>query len=338
MPFKTYTYKTFGAGQSILADVHYGGNTESKSQAIGTKFPILLNRNTYGPQIAFTIHAGGFTMGKRDAIAPHWINALTDRDFVVVSIDYRLCPQVSLLEGPIQDTRDAYHWCRDCLPDILKSDPDVGVVVDRDRIVALGWSAGGHLSMMLGGLEEEKPRAILNCYGPLFFRDPSYRKPVNKIMPLIPEGALDFDEDFMNKVYDEPVLTSFVGLATNASGKMQIDFSQPRNAWSFGNISRGTWITAMRIDGHEGLVDPAVHLNKDFPPTCFLFGEEDELVPLRLAKDAYDKLRTCGVDTELIVAKGMGHAFGAGLVEGTEGYEKYVIKPIEFLKRYVDKV
>jgi hypothetical protein len=39
MPTKTYTYKTFGADQPILADVHYSDNAEEKQQAIGDHSP-----------------------------------------------------------------------------------------------------------------------------------------------------------------------------------------------------------------------------------------------------------------------------------------------------------
>jgi acetyl esterase/lipase len=275
-------------------------------------------------------------MGKRDTIAPHWIKALTDRDFIVVSIDYRLSPQVSLYDGPIQDTKDAYYWCRTRLPEILKG--DAGIEIDPHRIVALGWSAGGHLSMMLG-LEKEKPCAVLNCYGPLYFHDPSYRKPVNKIMALIPEGPLEFNEAFMDKVHEEPVLTftdSTITI-TPSTGRPEVDFSQPRNAWSFGNISRGTWIKAIGIEGQEGLVDPALHLDHDFPPTCFLWGEKDEVVDVRLARDAHKELKELGVETEIIVAEGFGHAFGAGLTEGTQGYEDFVVRPVEFLRKHAEK-
>lgn len=274
-------------------------------------------------------------MGKRDNIAPVWTKALMDRGFVVVSIDYRLVPQVSLLEGPITDARDAYHWCRNDLPTILTKDASLNV--DSTQIVALGWSAGGHLAMMLGA-EKEKPLAILNCYGPLNFDHLSFSKSVNKIMPLIPAGPLKFDEALMNKVYDEPVLTFTENtIITNpATGKLEIDFSQPRNAWSFGNISRGTWVEAMGIKGQEELVDPARQLSKDFPPTMFLWGEHDEILPAELAEMAYEELKTLGVETEITVAKGFGHAFGAGLVEGTEEHENYVIKPADFLAKHVD--
>jgi acetyl esterase/lipase len=269
-------------------------------------------------------------MGKRDAIAPHWIKALIAQAFTVVSIDHRLCPQVSLSEGPIQDTRDAYHWCRNTLPALLNT--DAGLDVDAKRIVALGWSAGGHLSTMLG-LEEPKPRAVLNCYGALYFHDPSYRKPVNKIMSLIPPGPLHFPEAFMNKIYEEPVLTCTENaiIFNPATGAPEIDFSQPRNAWSFGHISRGTWIDAIGITGHEEKVDPALYFDSEFPPTMFLWGAEDEVVPVELARRAYEELRELGVETEIVVAEGFGHAFGAGLVEGTRGHEEFVMKPVEFL-------
>jgi acetyl esterase/lipase len=279
-------------------------------------------------------------MGKRTDIASHWIKALTDRDFVVVSIDYRLCPQVSLHEGPVQDTRDAYHWCRKQLPDILKD--DIGVELDSSRIVALGWSAGGHLSMMLGH-ESAKPCAILNCYGPLDFADQAYRQPVTRIMSLIPEGPLHFDENFMQKVYDDKHVLTYTEAAdvittNSATGKPEIDFSRSRNAWWFGNMSRGTWIEALHLEAKDfPKVDPALNLTADFPPTFFLWGEQDEVCPSHLAQKAHQKLKALGVETEIVLAEGYGHAFGAGLVEGTSEFERFVVKPLEFLASHAHR-
>lgn len=294
----------------------------------------MLKQDAHEVQSALAIHAGGFVMGKRDQISPHWIEELHDRDFVVVSIDHRMCPQVTLWDGPIQDTRDAYHWCRNKLPEILKT--EAGLDIDGSRIVALGWSAGGHLSMMMGG-ETEKPCAILNCYGPLYFKDPSYRKPVNKIMPGL-EGKLEFDPEFTKKVFDEPVQTFTENIIIiNAKGQPEINFSEPRNAWHFENIHRGVFMKALGLEGNEDKIDPALLIDKDFPPICFEWGDEDEICDVRLARDAYEKLKGLGVDTELVVAKGYGHAFGPGLVKGTEDYQKLVIEPLDFLKKHADK-
>lgn len=73
------------------------------------------------------------------------IDYLANSGLVVVSADYRLCPQVSLYEGPIQDAKDAYRWCKEDLPTLLKNDESIDV--DSSRIVVFGHSAGGCLAL-----------------------------------------------------------------------------------------------------------------------------------------------------------------------------------------------
>jgi acetyl esterase/lipase len=73
------------------------------------------------------------------------IQYLTDSGFVVVSADYRLCPQVSLYEGPIQDAKDAYTWCKKSLPGLLKEEAQIEI--DSARVVVLGHSAGACLAL-----------------------------------------------------------------------------------------------------------------------------------------------------------------------------------------------
>lgn len=77
------------------------------------------------------------------------IEYLVRNGFVVVSVDHRLCPNVSWSEGPRGDTRDAYHWCRTHLPDLLER--DFGITVDGSRVVAFGHSSGAHLALLLVG-------------------------------------------------------------------------------------------------------------------------------------------------------------------------------------------
>jgi len=75
------------------------------------------------------------------------IQYLADAGYVVVSADYRLCPQVSLYEGPIEDAKDAYRWCKSHLPGLLKE--GAGINVDGSRIAVFGHSAGGCLALHL---------------------------------------------------------------------------------------------------------------------------------------------------------------------------------------------
>jgi acetyl esterase/lipase len=72
------------------------------------------------------------------------IESLVNKGFLVVTPEYRLCPQVSLYEGPIQDAKDALKWCQEELPKLMS---EKGVEVDRKRVVAMGHSAGGQLAL-----------------------------------------------------------------------------------------------------------------------------------------------------------------------------------------------
>jgi acetyl esterase/lipase len=67
-----------------------------------------------------------------------------------VLADYRLCPQVTLYEGPIQDARDAFRWTKTTLPDLIRN--EVGITLDPSRVVAFGQSSGGTLALHLVGL------------------------------------------------------------------------------------------------------------------------------------------------------------------------------------------
>jgi acetyl esterase/lipase len=128
MDSRDYAFKAFGDGDHIYATAHW-----AKSQT----------DNPLGIALAF--HGGGFVVGSRMMLPMVQIEYLANAGFVVVSADYRLCPQVSLYEGPIQDAKDVYAWCKDSLPALLKKDASLNV--DPSRTVVFGHSAGGCLAL-----------------------------------------------------------------------------------------------------------------------------------------------------------------------------------------------
>lgn len=75
------------------------------------------------------------------------IDWLVKNGFVVVAYNYRLCPNVSYMDGPIGDSREVYHWSRTKLPGLMKN--DIGLDVDGERVVVFGGSAGGTITMAL---------------------------------------------------------------------------------------------------------------------------------------------------------------------------------------------
>lgn len=73
-----------------------------------------------------------------------------NRGWIVVVPDHRLCPQVDIFEGPVQDIRDLLHWIQNGeLNKIISEKTSGAVFCDVDRIVAFGTSAGGTLALCL---------------------------------------------------------------------------------------------------------------------------------------------------------------------------------------------
>jgi len=114
------------------------------------------------------IHGGGHVMLSRKDIRPMQTQLLLDNGLLPVSIDYRLCPEVNLLQGAMMDVCDALQWARHELPSLNLGCP--GLQIDGERVVVVGWSTGGHLAMTLAWTAEENnlrpPEATLAFYCP----------------------------------------------------------------------------------------------------------------------------------------------------------------------------
>ena len=120
--------------------------------------------------LALMVHGGGHMTLSRKAVRPYQTTLLIEYGMLPISLDYRLCPEVNLIEGPMADVRDALRWARTKLT-ILKPVHDLNI--DTSRIVMIGWSSGGHLAMSTAwtapaaGLEP--PLAMLSFYAPVDF-------------------------------------------------------------------------------------------------------------------------------------------------------------------------
>ena len=107
----------------------------------------------------------------RKAIRPFQTAFLLANNVLPISVDYRLCPEVNLIDGPMQDVCDAYAWVQNGgLQATLRS---TGIVVDGQNIATIGWSSGGHLAMTTAWTSKEAglepPKAVLSFYGPTDF-------------------------------------------------------------------------------------------------------------------------------------------------------------------------
>ncbi|KAH8893101.1 alpha/beta-hydrolase, partial [Thozetella sp. PMI_491] len=267
-------------------------------------------------------HGGGFVVGTRFMVPAQHIKELEDLGFIVISADYCLCPQVSLFDGPQRDARDVYQWSREDLPGLLA---EHHIAVDPNKIVAVGYSAGATLALCLGA-EPKPPVAILDFYGAKCFRDSFWFSPL-AAMSKVP----DFDKEFLDKIFDEPLRTSTAtSIENNAveTGQPRVaerpkpDLSIPRNAWLFYSLKHGEHLKSIVKDGDFDRVDPTTMFTGAFPPTFFLHGDSDDWVPPKFSERAWEKLKELGVETRLALLPGLAHGFDSSLAVDDPRYAK----------------
>ncbi len=203
------------------------------------------------------IHGGGWARGNkadnRGAIAE-----FARRGYVAISPQYRFAPKAPF-PAQVHDVKAAVRWLR-AHKDEYKVDPA--------RIGAVGFSAGGHLSLMLGltgpddGLEGDVPKdapsskvqAVVNYFGPTDFK------------------ATDLPE------VTKPIVRDFLG----------------------GTVEEKPDAAAK--------ASPLTFVTPDDPPILTFQGTKDPLVPHTQAEKLTDAMSKAGVPgrTELLIGKGHG--------------------------------
>lgn len=318
----TFTWKDDALAGAIPAHVYYSSPSDDDPSPIG-KLPCSHTYLRYLTTIsALVFHAGGFVLGDTDLIPRNQIAGLVARGFVVVTPEYRLCPQLSLYDGPIQDAKDVYKWCQQSLAKLMKS---VDVHVDSSRIVAMGHSAGAQLALNTG-LCPNPPRAIVDFYGCKLLDDPFWTRPTS-IFAQIPEQL----EEHTSKVFAGKHAISSVPLFVN--GKPALD--DPRCAWFIMQMKNGSSISSIVPDGDYRRVDAAMRLTHGFPPTYFFHGTSDIFVDLSLTVRTHETLRSLGVETKLDVGDQLGHVFDFNLLETDPLFVQHVVPALDFLQRHV---
>lgn len=204
------------------------------------------------------IHGGAWRAGNKSDNA-RALEMFAARGYVAVSPQYRFCPQ-TVFPAQVHDVKAAVRW--------LKANAKERRI-DPGRIGAVGFSAGGHLAMMLGvtgpsdGLEGEAPagspdtriQAVVNYFGPtdLGARD-------------IPEVSLPLVRDFLGATAAERP-----DLAAKAS--------------------------------------PRTYVTRDDPPILTFQGTKDPLVPHTQAIELVDAMTAAGVPGRVELMAGAGHGW-----------------------------
>ncbi|KAH8889989.1 alpha/beta-hydrolase [Thozetella sp. PMI_491] len=293
---REYTYTTPVGSPPVTADVYYPTSVDASSPK----------------PVALLFHPGGFVVSSKDLVSKAVIECLViELGMVAVVANYRLCPSVSVWEGPVTDAKSCLRWVRDALPGALLSG-DERVTIDVERIATIGFSCGGTLALLLAA-EEYKPTACLTFYGELYWSDLMWSQPKAALAGLPVVG-----KDAYNRVYDEGVVVA----APSTRSPTGPDMTKPRNAWLLTSIKEGWWLREIVQDGNYARIDPATLFGPAFPPTAFIHGTADVVCPHSLSEKAHASLREHGVDTALFLVPDKPHDFDAAMTRHDAEFTK----------------
>lgn len=163
--------------------------------------------------------------------------------------------------------------------------------IDPDHIGITGTSSGGHLSLMVATADEQPEKG---------------NDPVNSMSARVQAVAVFFPPvDFSNfgmQNMDFAMTQKMLALAGLAGA---FDFKE----W---NDTTQTYVSVTSLEKKRELsrqVSPINFVSADDPPTLFLHGDKDVLVPLQQSQLILEKYKKAGVPAELIIHPGAGHGW-----------------------------
>ena len=255
-------------GVEVTTDIVYrrAGDREAKLDV----YVPTAEAPTGGRPAILAIHGGGWRGGSKTDFG-RMAARLTQHDYVVVSVEYLLSkPGSPSWPANFEDVREAVRWVR-------RHADDYGI--DPDRIAAMGASAGGHLSALLGTYPDG-PVAVAGV--PL----PRAGLPAtSKAVSARVQAVID--------LYGPTDLRGLIESREQTRGPLHL----------FLGGGPG------RFPGRFEAASPVRHVTSDDPPMLLIHGADDPLVPVAQSEALASALKAAGVPHRLIVVEGARHGF-----------------------------
>lgn len=261
------TYKKDGTGKDLLLDIYKPKNSTDK------KIPVVI-----------FLHGGAWALGDK-VIAPdnyieQTILKLTEKNYAVISVNYRLVSEDVHFPGPIEDSKDAVRWVR-------KNAEKYGF--DSENIGFWGVSAGAHLSLLSAYSSDNE-----------FVGDPELAQYSGKVNYVVDNfGPTDINR-LLHTRAPKPLLF-IVGLIS----KKIIDIRT--------KIAKGMTGYDIKTDRKKVIefCDTISPLNytQNTVPTLILHGNKDKVAPLRHSKRLKKMLDKNNTENSLIIVEKGDHGF-----------------------------
>lgn len=269
----TVTYKVAGKTK-IEADVYHFDDHETR--------PVVVH-----------IHGGALMMGSRRGLPYNLRDVCQQAGFAIVSIDYRLAPEVKV-PAIIDDIRDAFRWVR--------GDGAQQFHFDPRKVAVTGGSAGGYLTMMTGCAVEPRPVALVAYFGYGDIDGPWLTTPSQHYRTTVSP----ISEEDARRVIDSEVLTQ------SAPG------GKDRKQFYLYCRQNGLW--PREVTGWDPVTErdkfrpycPVRNLPADYPPILMIHGTADTDVPVDTSIAMAHALAERKLPHELILIPNGEHGLGGG--------------------------
>ncbi|KAH4054584.1 hypothetical protein HBH49_064690 [Parastagonospora nodorum] len=288
-------------------------------------YPAKMAHSSKPLPVALMIHGGGHIMLSKDDIRPAQTQLLLEHGFLPISVDYRLCPEVTLTEGPMADVADALNWVQKVLPNIRLRRGDIEV--DGSRVISVGWSTGGTLALSLGWTSIDRginpPKAILVFYCPLDYEDDFWLQPN---IPIGSKSATSYELDgsvwtavsdrAMTRWNVPPSKRALGGWMAPTDARSRLALYMNWHGRTLHVLLRGLDVrtkkepqapTAEEIQAVSPLAQ--VRHGNYCTPTFIVHPRNDDLIPWEQAQRMHDALRNKGIESHLQVVDGVPHLF-----------------------------
>ncbi|WQF90285.1 Putative alpha/beta hydrolase-3 [Colletotrichum destructivum] len=256
------TYKTISSF-SVTSDVLIPNYLTEPTANCPKQAPIMLR-----------YHGGGFITGASltESFFNPWYMELANRQqAIIVSPNYRLAPEASM-DDIMQDIEDHWNWIHTDLPAFIHQETAGGVNVDTGKVLVVGESAGGYLSVMTGLSHAEDIRAVVASYPVIDVTDPYYvetaTRPYMGVGPL-PRSLLDEHIDRVHRGEIPAVVSE--------------DYALERAPLMFAAMQNGFFTELFPANRHELFPLQRLREGAQFPRggLFVMHGTDDTLVPSR---------------------------------------------------------
>ncbi|WP_231603037.1 alpha/beta hydrolase [Neorhodopirellula pilleata] len=207
------------------------------------------------------VHGGGWIAGDKWMLGAY-CEDLCRLGFVILNINYRLAPQAKF-PAQADDVREGLRY--------LTQNAE-RLCIDVSRIGMFGYSAGGHLSALIGVLGDE---------------------PIETVAPATTWPT------------DDPRWEQLPRVAAVCAGGPPCDF----RVMPLDNETFTYFLNGPRRDFPDlyEAASPTAHASAGDPPFQIIHGETDMIVPLQTSERFAEALRTAGASVDLTVIPNQGH-------------------------------